>query len=210
MASAAGRTCWSNIALASRGTPGTTKTRQSPTSAATPPAVPTGLSSRSAPSGVPACLRFASGIVLPRLAQICRIRSIQASLKTTGRPTTAARASRVKSSGVGPMPPLTSNRSLPWASRLMAASMAISSSDTLACSTTRTPAAASSCANQAVFVSTVSPLTISSPTLRTRATGALRADIASRLAPPPDSPEGPSETGRPRRAISSRTHDPRC
>ena len=63
-------------------------------------------SSTSAPSGTIACLRFTSAIVRPSRRKRSSMCFITASFRTSLRPSNSATASRVKSSCVGPSPPL--------------------------------------------------------------------------------------------------------
>ena len=122
-----------HIGCSSRGGPGrtiTTRSGPSPNGTTSPGAVPTG-SSASAPSGTIACLRLAaitassSNLKLRFLAKRRRIVAIFASISWSsfsGRPAKRPTISPVRSSAVGPRPPLVTIRSIPSASRNFSAS----------------------------------------------------------------------------------------
>ena len=102
----------SNIGFNSRGGPGSRSTTRGPSSIHCPGAVPLGLSSSVAPSMTNPCRRLMSGICMPRRANLARMRSIVAWSSRMPRPSTRATASRVRSSSVGPSPPVSTSRSL--------------------------------------------------------------------------------------------------
>ena len=93
------------------GTPGRQATYAPPTFIQTPGAVPTRFGSGSAPSGKSAWTRFRSGISRFRRANIAAIASSEPASSTSGTPAAFARASRVRSSWVGPSPPVITTRS---------------------------------------------------------------------------------------------------
>ena len=100
----------------SRGTPGSTTawaTRPSGpvTARRYPGAVPTGLSTTTAPSGMRACSRLFSAISRPRERKNWRMRSAWTGSMSRGTPATPAKVSLVRSSVVGPRPPVERTRS---------------------------------------------------------------------------------------------------
>ncbi len=117
-----------HIGWSSRGGPGSTSTagRSAPSGGGTtrPGAVPTG-SRTVAPRGTSACLRLPARIAASsrlrqrprRRSRIARIRPSSASSSTSGRPANSATTSAVRSSAVGPRPPLVTIRSTPWPAR---------------------------------------------------------------------------------------------
>ena len=113
----------SHIACSSLGGPGSTITVGVP-AITRPGAVPTG-SSTVAPTGTRACLRLAartaSKSTLSKRAiiglRICAIRSSSASSSTRSRPQNWATVATVRSSAVGPSPPLVRIRSIPCSAR---------------------------------------------------------------------------------------------
>ncbi len=113
-----GSTASSHIRVISRGTPGMEMIRvpwpPAPWATRTshPGAVPCGFGMASAEGMSQACLRLRSGIGAPRPAnQSARSRSSLASTPGVS-PRAAAIASRVRSSSVGPRPPVVTTRSL--------------------------------------------------------------------------------------------------
>ncbi len=112
-AAAARRPSRSSIGLISRGGPGRAARRPcAPASIHSPGAVPFGLASTIAPRGTIACRRLISGICQPRAANRRRIASvIDVDLRTAAAPGAAATTSRVRSSSVGPRPPVNTTRS---------------------------------------------------------------------------------------------------
>ena len=76
-----------------------------------PGAEPRLLASAVAPSISHACFRFASGISMPRRSNRPRSHASSSGSTVGSRPHAAAMASRVRSSGVGPRPPVETTRS---------------------------------------------------------------------------------------------------
>jgi hypothetical protein len=112
------------MSFISWGTPGTAYTTLSPTGQISPGAVPRVCAITVAPTGTSAWRRLFSGIVRPRLANSLRMTSATASSCTSSTPPiTAAIASRVTSSWVGPRPPLTITASASSRRRRNATSM---------------------------------------------------------------------------------------
>ena len=152
------------------GGPGSvTTTRPSGASTSQPGAVPFGFGSASADGIRQACLRLTSGKSMPRRSNRSRSHASISGSTVGSSPTSAATASRVRSSGVGPRPPVVRTRS----ARPSAASSAprtTSRSSGMACSrSTCTPRAVRSRASSPAFVSRVSPTVISLPTLSSSA-----------------------------------------
>ncbi len=69
------------------------------------------LTSCSAPSGYSAWRRLLSGITRPVASHLARRRAAYSSEKSMARPVAAQMASRVRSSGVGPIPPVNTTAS---------------------------------------------------------------------------------------------------
>ena len=120
-----------------------------------------------APAGTSAWRRLLAAISRPLRENRDRMRSATASSRTSSAPITAARASRVMSSGVGPSPPQTITASL----RSRASSRAPTSrpwlSPTLVWWKLSIPTAASCSPIQAELVSTTCPSSSSVPTATT-------------------------------------------
>ena len=121
----------SHIACSSLGTPGKVSTVKplwigKPGSSGAgvqiiPGAVPVGLASTAAPSGRKAWRRLLGATTRPRASMRARIPSQMAGCSTRGAPKAAAIASVVRSSGVGPRPPVViSTRQRPAAARTAA------------------------------------------------------------------------------------------
>src|SRR6266511_1936187 len=153
----------SNIASISAGSPGNTYTF----AITNPGAPPSGFSRPRLPIGSAAQRAAYSG------SRVNRARSASASSGTASCPTpnAAASASRVKSSGVPPSPPVTSTKSTSGASRRTKRATASISSGTAARIVTLTPMRSSRCASQAPFVSATSPDVSSLPIVRIAAVG---------------------------------------
>jgi LacI family transcriptional regulator len=97
----------------SPGTPGRANTRAPPAddvrrrSRSMPGAVPSGLAMIRLPRGKSACRRFDSGHGTARRANRASTSAKAAAERSSGTPATRARTSRVRSSAVGPSPPVT-------------------------------------------------------------------------------------------------------
>jgi hypothetical protein len=159
-----------HIGRISRGGPGSaTTTRPSGRVTNQPGAVPFGFGSAVADGMSHACFRLISGNRRLRRAQSSRSqRSIPASTAGSS-PHAAAIDSRVRSSGVGPRPPVETTRSTrPRASAYARLTVARSSRSAVI-RTTCTPSAVSDRASSPAFVSRVSPTVSSVPMLSTSA-----------------------------------------
>ena len=181
-ASSRGRASSCHIARISRGGPGSvTTTRPSGARTSQPGAVPFGFGSASADGIRQACLRLTSGKAIPRRSNRSRSHASISGSIVGSSPTSAAIASRVRSSGVGPSPPVVTTRS----ARPSAASSAprtTSRSSGSACSRrTCTPRAVRSRASSPAFVSRVSPTVISLPTLSSSAVKSRRSGVESSI-----------------------------
>ena len=107
-----GSTCPSHIGVISRGTPGIATMRLPFLRTSQPGAVPSGFGSARAEGMSQACFVLRSGMVRPRPANHAR-RSASSTASTAGvSPSAAAIASRVRSSSVGPRPPVATTSSL--------------------------------------------------------------------------------------------------
>jgi len=134
-----GTTCSSNILFISRGTPGMKNARASPSVVAKPGAVPMGFASTSAPCGKSACFAFDSLIVRPSFSKRRRMWSSDASSRSSATPSVWATTSVVRSSVVGPSPPVHTMTRAPAARRFNVDSMRARSSSTMTFSTTSKP-----------------------------------------------------------------------
>ena len=154
-----------HIGRISRGGPGrATMSLPSGRSTHQPGAVPCSFGIAVAERISHACLRLISRNGRPRRSHRRRSQVSSSASTATVSPQAAAIASRVRSSGVGPRPPVETTR---WARTMPAAkaSRTISrSSGTPVRRVTRTPAAVSQAANSPAFVSRVSPVVSSEPT----------------------------------------------
>ena len=163
-ASSRGSTQSRHIGRISRGGPGSaTMTRPPGASTHQPGAVPFGLGIGVADGSSQACLRFIVGNSIPRRVQRPRSHSSSAGSTLGSSPTAAAMASRVRSSGVGPRPPVemtTSDRLRPFSKASLTTSRR---SGTAVRRPIRTPRWASSRAISPAFVSRVSPTVSSVP-----------------------------------------------
>jgi len=115
-----GSTDSANIGCNSTGGPGsiTSQLARSParkglgrTSIASPGAVPCGLGRTIAPAGTSACTRFRAGISRRRHSKKCRMCARTAASSCSALPSNCAIKSRVRSSEVGPSPPVVITRS---------------------------------------------------------------------------------------------------
>ena len=152
----------------SRGTPGSMAThRPAASSSQMPGAEPCAFASTIAPSGIIACSRFVAGSSpgQPRAFQRWRSDSSIAWSRRIARPKWAASAGLVRSSAVGPSPPLVITAPVRCIPSATAETMAAASSPTAQRRTTWTPTSAASRAKNAEFVSTVKPSSSSSPTV---------------------------------------------
>ena len=154
-----------NMGWFSLGGPGKTATAQPSLRATYPTAVPMGLRSTSAPSGIIACFSFPAGGSSPRsMAKIWRIRSHWSSSRIVGHARACATASVVRSSEVGPRPPQTMTRLAVSIVSRIAPEMASMSSGNVQIRSTMNPWPVNSSAKKGPLASAISPASSSSPT----------------------------------------------
>ena len=163
-----------HIGCSSRGGPGSTTMvgpPSSPGGTTRPGAVPTG-SSTVAPAGIVACLRLPArmasrsrfGQRLISGARIWAMRSCSASSSTISRPWKRPTTSAVRSSAVGPRPPLVSTRSMPESDmNRSAASMSPGRSPTITVSARSTPRSRRRSASHGPLRSLTRPVSTSVP-----------------------------------------------
>ena len=154
----------------SRGGPGRATMRR-PSGRVThqPGAVPFAFGSASADGISQACFRLISGMAMPRLDQRPRSHDSSSGSTTGVSPVTAAIASRVRSSGVGPRPPVETTRSARSRASAKAWLTASRSSGSAWILVTVIPSAVRLRASSPAFVSRVSPTVNSLPMLRSSA-----------------------------------------
>ena len=181
-----GSTCSAHMGRISRGGPGSvTITRPSGRSTHQPGAVPLGLGSEVADGMTHACFTFTDGNGWPRRAQRPLSQSSVASSTDTVSSQTAATASRVRSSGVGPRPPVVTTRSARESAVRSASTTTSRSSGRSAIRETATPWATSERASSPLLVSVVSPTVSSEPIARSSAVRIRRgAGLASSVMAP--------------------------
>ncbi len=159
-----------HIGCSSRGGPGSTSTSGRP-GTTRPGAVPTG-SSTAAPAGTSACLRAPSRSPSSLTSRqrsrspetTPQIRSSSAASTAIGRPATDATTSAVRSSAVGPSPPLVTTRSIPASARnRRAAERSSSRSPTTMTCATSTPRERNSPDSHGPFSSRTNPESTSVP-----------------------------------------------
>ncbi len=163
-AASRGRTSFAHIGRISRGGPGSvTMTRPSGRSTHQPGAVPWGFARIRAEGSVHACFVLVAGNGWRRRAHSpCSHSSVAGS--TTGRsPHASATASRVRSSGVGPRPPVVTTRSARPSAARSASTTVARSSGRFEIRTTVTPRATIDRASSPLLVSVVSPTVSSVP-----------------------------------------------
>ena len=169
----AGNTSASNMGIISRGGPGKQYTRHVPIVAASPGAVPSRFRMMLAERGRMACRRLIAAMVRPR-----PVNHVSRSARATASSTCAAlwsmiwfSASRVRSSSVGPRPPVEMITEAMPASDCNASTIAARSSRTVRCSMTSRPASRSAMESTRPLVSSVVPSTSSSPMDKMHAVG---------------------------------------
>ena len=153
-----------NIGFNSRGGPGSSAIIRPFSSIHKPGAVPPGLSSGSAPSGTIACRTFTSGISRPKLRKRPWMARRISSLRCSLRPSRSATASRVRSSSVGPSPPLEITSGTRSSASRNAALNSSRSSPTIVLRTTSMPRRFSSSVRKRELVSSRSGVSSSEPT----------------------------------------------
>ena len=137
--------------------------------------MPLALGSATAPGTSHACLVFDWGILMPRLAKMPCSHSSSSGSTVGSRPVAAAMASRVRSSGVGPKPPVEITRSAVAIACLKESATSCRSSGKSVVRRTSTPSSVSARARSPLLVSRVQPLVSSLPILF------LRSDLHSKL-----------------------------
>ena len=163
----------SSIALSSRGGPGSSSTACCPASSQRPGAVPLALSMTRAPAGTIACRRLMAGISMRRDSNRALILAVIRSSSDSGRSSTPATTSRVRSSSVGPSPPQQTTRSALLSANRSAEAISSRSSPTWLLQTTSIPRRLSCSVMNSEFVSRREGVSSSLPT----------AMIAARLRP---------------------------
>ena len=161
-----GSTCSSNIGCISWGGPGRRTSMRPSASTRWPGAVPRGLRRTAAPSITSACFSLTGAITRPKRANRAFSSSMSAGSRRRGRPSAAAAASRVRSSSVGPRPPV----EITISARASALRKADSRSDASSATVTRAPVSMPTSSSFAVrysaFVSERSGVSSSVPTAR--------------------------------------------
>ena len=152
----------------SAGTPGSAKSSHSVPSLRRwmkwmPGAVPWGLLIGRVPRGKVAWSRFRSGIATPRFAKSCSISRRLASSSSSGTPRAFASASRVRSSAVGPSPPVISRRSDRFSAIVRASTSGSISSETVVWYAVCIPRSPRRALIHPLLVSSRCPLVNSSP-----------------------------------------------
>ena len=159
-----------NIPRISRGTPGSIATqRWSPSSSQMPGADPCRFGRIVAPEGMYACCRFVCGISpgQPYDFQRTRNASQMAASNSISRPKILAMAAFVRSSAVGPNPPVVIAAPVRASASCTAEAISSAASPTLDRRAIPMPTAESSRAMKAAFVSMVKPSNSSSPIVTT-------------------------------------------
>src|SRR5690349_20450635 len=147
----------------SAGTPGSMMTRPGGPSIQSPGAVPQRFRRTAAPSGTSAWLRLLAAGTRPMRANRSTKSAHTWSSNRSGIPNSPATACLLRSSRVGPRPPVVSTAPVRASASATADRMASGSSPTLARRTTCAPTAEAARASSAPFVSTVNPSSSSVP-----------------------------------------------
>jgi hypothetical protein len=129
-----------------------------------PGAVPRGFSSTSAPSGTMAWRRLSAGISRLKLRKRASIARTTASSRRKGRPSSSATVSRVRSSSVGPRPPLAMTTGTRLSASRKAAARSSRLSPTIVLRRTSMPSLLSSSVRKRELVSRRSGVSSSEPT----------------------------------------------
>ena len=176
-----GRTSSRHIGCISDGGPGSaTRRRPSGRSTHQPGAVPRPLPIDVALGINQACLRLMAGMGTPRRAKSPASHASRSGSTVGVSPQAPAMASRVRSSGVGPSPPVTTTRSVRARPSVIAAVTASRSSGRATMRSIDTPQSVRSRARSPEFVSRVPPVVSSVPTARTVALASVRCVISGR------------------------------
>src|SRR5687768_9233105 len=149
----------------------------SPCAIQIPGAVPLGFGSAFPPAGTSACLRLPSGMCNRRCSKRRRIAASTDASLTSARPSTTATASRVRSSAVGPSPPVEITTSARESAVLNAPASASGSSPTTPLKRTSIPSAFSLSVRCSELVSMRCGVSNSLPTAR------ISAVVTGRISP---------------------------
>src|SRR6516164_1694008 len=128
------------------------------------PGPPRGFSSTSAPSGTMACRRFTAGMSRLKLRKRASMARTTSSLRSKRRPSRSARVSRVRSSSVGPRPPLAITTGTRFKASRKASASSSRRSPTMVLRRTSIPSLLSSSVRNSELVSIRSGVSNSEPT----------------------------------------------
>ena len=156
----------SHMSTISPGTPGMAMMIVPSFSAHQPGAVPRGLGSTVTEGMTPACFLLVSGISCPRPRKFSSIAAMRSGSSVMVSPNVSAMASRVRSSFVGPRPPVQMMRSERSRHRCSISTISPISSPMMVTVCRSMPSAGSRAAMWAELVSTVSPIRSSVPKAR--------------------------------------------
>src|ERR1700676_2432601 len=159
-----GSTCSRKSGLSSRGGPGNSATIRPLSSIQRPGAVPRGFSNTSAPSGTIAWRRLTAGMSRLKLRNRASIARTTSSFRCRRRPRSSASVSRVRSSSVGPSPPLVSTTGTRFSASRNASASNSRLSPTIVFRKTSMPSLFNSSVKKSEFVSTRSGVRSSDPT----------------------------------------------
>ena len=158
-----GRTNSSDSPRYSTGTPGRATSSPRPSRTEKPGAVPKRFGTTVAPRGKRACLALFGVISRPSFRKRSRMASSEGSCSSSGTPMAAATTSAVRSSSVGPRPPLITTRSEREVVSCSAAARSSRSSATSVLRRAMTPRSQSRSMSQTELVSRICPVRSSSP-----------------------------------------------
>ena len=175
-----GSTASAHIAFISSGTPGRRTIVEPPAATRKPGADPRGFARTTAPSITSACFSFTSGISRPRRRKRSLRRRRIASSRTSARPSTFATASFVRSSSVGPSPPVTTRSGARESASGISARRSAQPSPTQTFRTTEIPSASSRLVRYSEFVSRRAVPSSSLPDGQDRGRARARRDRRSR------------------------------
>src|SRR5579859_816548 len=159
-----GSTCSRKSGLSSRGGPGSNATMRPLSSIHRPGAVPRGFSRTSAPSGTMAWRRFTAGMSRLKLRNLASIARTTSSFRCRRRPRSSATVSRVRSSSVGPRPPLAITTGTRFSASRNASASSSRLSPTIVFRKTSMPSLFNSSVMKSELVSTRSGVRSSDPT----------------------------------------------
>ena len=171
---AEGRTCSSHMRRISDGTPGISTTTRPSRSTHQPGAEPMGLGSASADGIAQRLAQVGLGHRAEGREALPQLRLEQRGPATSASPSASARPSRVRSSWVGPRPPVATTSGARRAPRRRHAAIAARSSGSVRMPRSGIPRRASDDPRKAALVSTVSPASSSEPMLSSSARAVAR------------------------------------